>query len=198
MKSIREEWQEEWGRSKHGARTRDEPERRPKISIFREMWDKLGTPSTALRSPGNWNPKLPPARLDASLSSLYNLDFNSRETELGPDYAPLALTLGGHSLIFQEGQWLLQQTPQGAKVRSPKAGDRTRIRRLKNKNRELQEENNALKIRVELLMDMLAETTARLQGSDPGEGGSQDSLAVPQTPQMKRASFQIRSTKRKS
>ncbi|XP_035599847.2 protein chibby homolog 1-like [Oncorhynchus keta] len=186
------------GRSKHGAGPRDEPERRPKMSIFREMWDKLGTPSTALRSPGNWNPKLPPARLDASLSSLYNLDFNSRETELGPDYAPLALTLGGHSLIFQEGQWLLQQTPQGAKGRSPKAGDRTRIRRLKNKNRELQEENNALKIRVELLMDMLAETTARLKGSDPGEGGSQDSLAVPQTPQMKRASFQIRSTKRKS
>uniref|UniRef100_A0A4W5JDG8 Uncharacterized protein n=1 Tax=Hucho hucho TaxID=62062 RepID=A0A4W5JDG8_9TELE len=195
MKSIREEWQEEWGRSKPRAGTRGEPERCPKMSIFREMWDKLGTPSTAF-SPGNWNPKLPPARLDASLSSLYYLDFNTRETELGPDYAPLALTLGGHSLIFQEGQWLLQQRPQGAKGRSPKAGDRTRIHRLKNKNRELQEENNALKIRVELLMDMLAETTARLQGSDPGEGGSQDSLAVP--PQLKRASFQIGYTKRKS
>ncbi|KAK6298532.1 hypothetical protein J4Q44_G00315870 [Coregonus suidteri] len=198
MKSIREEWQEEWGRSKPGTGTRGEPERRPKMSIFREMWDKLGTPSTALRSPGDWNPKLPPARLDASLSSLYYLDFNSRETELGPDYAPPALTLGGHSLIFQEGQWVLQQGPQGANGRSSKARDRTRIHRLKNMNRGLQEENNALKLRVELLMDMLAETTAQLQGSDPGEGGSQDSLVLPQTPQLKKASFQIGSTKRKS
>ncbi|XP_034147541.1 protein chibby homolog 1-like [Esox lucius] len=167
------------------------------MAFFREMWDKLGIPLTALRFPGNWKPKLSPARLDISLSSLYYFDYNCQKTELGPDYTPPALTLGGHSFVFQQGQWALQPESHRACGRGPKDRDRTYIH-LRKRNRELQEENNALKLRTELLMDMLAETTAQLHGSNPGEGGSRDSLEEPQPPRSIRTSFQRGSTKRKT
>ncbi|KAJ8015485.1 hypothetical protein DPEC_G00026630 [Dallia pectoralis] len=167
------------------------------MAVFREMWDKLRSLLTTLGFRSDWKPKLTPIRVDASLSSLYYLDCNSLRTELGPDYPPPALTLGGHRFVFQEGQWAVLPESHQASGRSPKDGDSTYIHLIR-RNRELQKANNALRLRMELVMDMLAETTAHLHGSDPAEQGIQDSLEEPQPPLWIRLSFQSGSTIRKT
>lgn len=107
-----------------------------------------------LRMPlfGNtFSPKKTPPRKSASLSNLHSLDRSTREVELGLDYGTPTMTLAGQSLKFENGQWI---TEVGGAV------DRREAQRLRRRNQQLEEENNLLRLKVDILLDMLAETTA--------------------------------------
>ena len=113
-----------------------------------------------------WNPKPIPGRLNASLSSLYTLDHQALYSELGVSTRPLTLTLSGHTFTFWEGRWQLLNRDQEV---SPEAEERGRVARLKKRNQELREEMNTLRLRVEVLMDMMTEATAQLRELAPGK-----------------------------
>ncbi|XP_070707961.1 protein chibby homolog 1 isoform X2 [Pempheris klunzingeri] len=97
-----------------------------------------------------FSPKKTPPRKSASLSSLHTLDRSTREIELGLDYGPPVMNIGGQSWKFEEGQWM---TESGGNAPSRE------LQRLKKKNVQLEEENNLLKLKIEILLDMLTETT---------------------------------------
>ncbi|KAF3853293.1 hypothetical protein F7725_013981 [Dissostichus mawsoni] len=84
-----------------------------------------------------FSPKKIPPRKSASLSSLHTLDRSTREVELGLEYGPPVMNLGesGGNSSGRE------------------------VQRLKKKNVQLEEENNLLKLKIEILLDMLTETT---------------------------------------
>ncbi|KAI9529301.1 Protein chibby 1 [Dissostichus eleginoides] len=97
-----------------------------------------------------FSPKKIPPRKSASLSSLHTLDRSTREVELGLEYGPPVMNLGGQSWKFEDGQWI-----------SESGGNSSgrEVQRLKKKNVQLEEENNLLKLKIEILLDMLTETT---------------------------------------
>ncbi|XP_059476800.1 protein chibby homolog 1 [Neocloeon triangulifer] len=67
------------------------------------------------------------------------------------------MTLDGHTLIFSEGQWISSGSSTGVISGSKREA-----------MRKLEEENNLLKAKLELMMDMLTEMTAqsRLQAKE--------------------------------
>ncbi|XP_028263234.1 protein chibby homolog 1 isoform X1 [Parambassis ranga] len=97
-----------------------------------------------------FTPKKTPPRKSASLSSLHTLDRSTREIELGLEYGPPVMNIGGQSWKFEEGQWI---TESGGNTSSRE------LQRLKKRNAQLEEENNLLKLKIEILLDMLTETT---------------------------------------
>uniref|UniRef100_A0AAQ4P557 Chibby 1, beta catenin antagonist n=1 Tax=Gasterosteus aculeatus aculeatus TaxID=481459 RepID=A0AAQ4P557_GASAC len=97
-----------------------------------------------------FSPKKIPPRKSASLSSLHTLDRSTREVELGLEYGPPAMNLGGQSWKFEEGQWISESVGNGSGKE---------FQRLKKRNVQLEEENNLLKLKIEILLDMLTETT---------------------------------------
>ncbi|XP_077406946.1 protein chibby homolog 1 isoform X1 [Vanacampus margaritifer] len=98
----------------------------------------------------SFSPKKIPPRKSASLSSLHTLDRSTREMELGLEYGPPSMNIGGHMLKFEDGQWV---TESGGNVSVRE------VERLKKKNLQLEEENNILKLKIEILIDMLTEST---------------------------------------
>ncbi|KAM9425886.1 protein chibby homolog 1-like [Pholidichthys leucotaenia] len=97
-----------------------------------------------------FSPKKTPPRKSASLSSLHTLDRSTREIELGLEYGPPTMNLGGQVLKFEEGQWI---TESGGNASGRE------LQQLKKRNVQLEEENNLLKLKIEVLLDMLTETT---------------------------------------
>ncbi|KAM3860638.1 protein chibby homolog 1-like [Diretmus argenteus] len=98
-----------------------------------------------------FSPKKTPPRKSASLSNLHTLDRSAREIELGIVYGAPVMNIGGQSLKFEDGQWLADS---GGSVPGKE------LQRLKKRNVQLEEENNLLKLKNEILLDMLTETTA--------------------------------------
>ncbi|XP_030631729.1 protein chibby homolog 1 [Chanos chanos] len=98
-----------------------------------------------------FSPKKTPPRKSASLSNLHTLDRSTREVELGLEYGAPVMNIGGQSLKFEEGQWIAES---GGSVSGKE------LQRLKKRNLQLEEENNLLKLKIDLLLDMLSETTA--------------------------------------
>ncbi|XP_071754537.1 protein chibby homolog 1 isoform X2 [Centroberyx gerrardi] len=98
-----------------------------------------------------FSPKKTPPRKSASLSNLHTLDRSTREVELGLEYGAPVMNIGGQSLKFEEGQWIADS---GGNVSGKE------VQRLKKRNMQLEEENNLLKLKIEILLDMLTETTA--------------------------------------
>ncbi|XP_041672163.1 protein chibby homolog 1 isoform X2 [Cheilinus undulatus] len=98
----------------------------------------------------SFSPKKTPPRKSASLSSLHTLDRSIREVELGLEYGQPAMNIGGQSWKFEDGQWM---TESGGNTSSRE------LQRLKKRNVQLEEENNLLKSKIEILLDMLTETT---------------------------------------
>ncbi|XP_063796549.1 protein chibby homolog 1 [Pseudophryne corroboree] len=98
-----------------------------------------------------FSPKKTPPRKSASLSNLHALDRTVKEVELGLDYGVPNINLGGQSLKFENGQWIAE---------SGGSGSHKELQRLRKRNMQLEEENNLLRLKVELLLDMLSETTA--------------------------------------
>ncbi|XP_063077334.1 protein chibby homolog 1 [Engraulis encrasicolus] len=98
-----------------------------------------------------FSPKKTPPRKSASMSNLHTLDRSTREVELGLEYGSPMMTIGGQSLKFEDGQWISES---GGTVSGKE------MQRLKKRNQQLEEENNLLRLKVDLLLDMLSETTA--------------------------------------
>ncbi|XP_051958528.1 protein chibby homolog 1-like [Xyrauchen texanus] len=98
-----------------------------------------------------FSPKKTPPRKSASLSNLHTLDRSTREIELGLEYGAPVMNIGGQSLKFEDGQWI---TESAGNVSGKE------VQRLKKRNLQLEEENNLLKIKIEVLLDMLSESTA--------------------------------------
>ncbi|NXN13387.1 CBY1 protein, partial [Indicator maculatus] len=95
-----------------------------------------------------FRPKKTPPRKCASLSSLYFTDRSNREIELGLEYGTPTVNLPGHSLKFENGQWVAES--------GSFAGDNREMQRLRKRNQQLQEENNLLRLKVEILLDMVS------------------------------------------
>ncbi|KAF5928125.1 hypothetical protein HPG69_017665 [Diceros bicornis minor] len=90
-------------------------------------------------------------KLDAV--SHLQLDRSTREVELGLDYGTPTMNLAGQSLKFENGQWITETGISGGV-------DRREAQRLRRRNQQLEEENNLLRLKVDILLDMLSETTA--------------------------------------
>ncbi|GCB82481.1 hypothetical protein scyTo_0022336, partial [Scyliorhinus torazame] len=99
-----------------------------------------------------FSPKKTPPRKSASLSSLHTLDRMSREVELGLDHGTPVMNIGGQSLKFDNGQWVSESIGDG--------GSQKEVQRLRRRNQQLEEENNLLRLKIDILLDMLSETTA--------------------------------------
>ncbi|KAG7226519.1 hypothetical protein INR49_003841 [Caranx melampygus] len=93
-----------------------------------------------------FSPKKTPPRKSASLSSLHTLDRSTREIELGLEYGPPAMNIGGQSWKFEEGQWLTESAGNASS---------RELQQLKKKNMQLEEENNLLKVKIDKLLDMV-------------------------------------------
>ncbi|NWU14462.1 CBY1 protein, partial [Oxyruncus cristatus] len=100
----------------------------------------------------SFSPKKTPPRKWASLSNLHFLDRSTREVELGLEYGTPSMNLAGQSLKFENGQWVSES--------GSFTGDRRELQRLRKRNQQLEEENNLLRLKVDILLDMLSETTA--------------------------------------
>ncbi|KAF7649455.1 hypothetical protein LDENG_00141030 [Lucifuga dentata] len=120
--------------SKHGFVKRQDLKTSLKMSLFRNTFA----------------PKKTPPRRSASLSSLHTLDHSTREIELGLECGTPVMNIGGQSWKFEDGQWL---TESGGNTSSRE------MQRLMKRNVQLEEENNLLKLKIEVLLDMLTETT---------------------------------------
>ncbi|XP_072167762.1 protein chibby homolog 1-like [Diadema setosum] len=115
-----------------------------------------------------FNTKKTPPRRSASLNNLNRLESSIREEEYGMTYGQPKVKLGGQELKFDEdnGMWIAESGPSGG------ISQREFIK-LRKQNQSLSEENNLLKLKIELLLDMLAETTAEkhLMEKDLGDYG---------------------------
>ncbi|XP_018616933.1 protein chibby homolog 1 isoform X1 [Scleropages formosus] len=98
-----------------------------------------------------FSPKKTPPRRSASLSNLHTLDRSTREIELGLEYGAPVMNIGGQSLKFEDGQWI---SDSGGSVSAKE------VQKLKKRNLQLEEENNLLRLKIDILLDMLSETTA--------------------------------------
>ncbi|XP_068111096.1 protein chibby homolog 1 [Hyperolius riggenbachi] len=98
-----------------------------------------------------FSPKKTPPRKSASLSNLHALDRTTKEVELGLDYGAPSITIAGQSLKFENGHWVTE---------SGGSGSQKELQRLRKRNLQLEEENNLLRLKVDILLDMLSETTA--------------------------------------
>lgn len=101
-----------------------------------------------------FTPKKTPPRRAQSLSNL-NLDADQSQAEFGVDgYSGVKLNLGGQEVAFENGMWVTESGGGGG------AGNQKEVMRLKKTNQQLHEENNLLKLKVDILLDMLAEKSA--------------------------------------
>ncbi|XP_022374850.1 protein chibby homolog 1 isoform X3 [Enhydra lutris kenyoni] len=78
------------------------------------------------------------------------LDRSTREVELGLDYGTPTMNLAGQSLKFENGQWIAEMGISGGV-------DRREAQRLRRRNQQLEEENNLLRLKVDILLDMAPE-----------------------------------------
>uniref|UniRef100_A0A8C5QT09 Chibby 1, beta catenin antagonist n=1 Tax=Leptobrachium leishanense TaxID=445787 RepID=A0A8C5QT09_9ANUR len=92
-----------------------------------------------------FSPKKTPPRKSASLSNLHSLDRTTKEVELGLDYGLPSINIAGQSLKFENGQWITE---------SGGTGSLKEIQRLRKRNLQLEEENNLLRLKVDILLDM--------------------------------------------
>ncbi|XP_031833096.1 beta catenin antagonist chibby [Nomia melanderi] len=85
---------------------------------------------------------------------LINKDLSPQriEKELGPNVGPIRLKLGDQETVFESGVWI----PESGKV----GGTFKENEKLKKEIKRLEEENNLLKLKFEVLLDMLTQATA--------------------------------------
>ncbi|XP_067670838.1 protein chibby homolog 1-like isoform X1 [Haliotis asinina] len=98
-----------------------------------------------------FSPKKTPPRRAQSLSNLH-LDATQSRAEFGLDYGPIKVNLGGSEVAFENGVWIPESGAGGASHKE--------VSRLRKQSQQLQEENNLLKFKIDILLDMLAETSA--------------------------------------
>jgi len=100
----------------------------------------------------SFSPKKAAPRKAASLTNLAGLDVSQRAQEFGLEYGAASLKLNGADFKFEDGIWQSESGIGGVPHKE--------MVKLKKENTRLTEENNMLKLKIDLLLDMLAETTA--------------------------------------
>lgn len=98
-----------------------------------------------------FSPKKTPPRRAHSLSNLH-LDATQSQEEFGPNVGNVKVRLGGQEIAFENGLWV-QDSGAGA-------ASHKEVMKLRKANQQLQEENNLLKLKMDILLDMLAEASA--------------------------------------
>ena len=96
-----------------------------------------------------FSPKKGVARKWPSLSNL-NLDASTQQTEFGLDYGPIKIKLGDNEIVFDKGQWISEAGGGGSGT-----GSQRNLMNLQQENHHLHEENNLLKLKLEILLDMV-------------------------------------------
>lgn len=103
---------------------------------------------------------------------IFQLDRSAREFELGLDHGPPVLNINGQSWIFEDGQWMMRKywapfysdihqchTSHEMIVPSESHGSSLELwrnfQRLKKQYEQVKEENNFLKLKYELLMEVV-------------------------------------------
>uniref|UniRef100_A0A0B6ZNN5 Protein chibby homolog 1 n=1 Tax=Arion vulgaris TaxID=1028688 RepID=A0A0B6ZNN5_9EUPU len=97
-----------------------------------------------------FSPKKTPPRRAQSLSNLH-LDATESKAEFGIDYGALKVSLGGNEVAFENGLWINE---------SGAGSGHKQVSQLRKQNETLHEENNLLKLKIDILLDMLAEKSA--------------------------------------
>ncbi|CAL8079098.1 unnamed protein product [Calicophoron daubneyi] len=99
-----------------------------------------------------------PARKASSMTNLSQLDATTKSQEFSVDFGPIRTRLSGRDLVFRDGNWVIENADSSMNTLQT---DRETVR-VRKENHQLTEENNLLKLKVEILLDMLAETTAEV------------------------------------
>ena len=98
-----------------------------------------------------FSPKKTPPRRAHSLSNI-SLDADQAREEFGPNVGPVKLRLGGNEVQFENGMWVQETGGGGASHKE--------VMKLRKENQQISEENNLLKLKIDILLDMLAEASA--------------------------------------
>ncbi|XP_066927885.1 protein chibby homolog 1-like [Clytia hemisphaerica] len=104
--------------------------------------------------------KVPKRKADAGSTDPSQLsDKSALDPNLDFSQTPLKLSLGGQKMIFQNGVWIA--TDEQGSQSSMRDNDLSHA--AKEKILTLEEENNMLKYKIELLLDMLAVSQSDIQ-----------------------------------
>ncbi|XP_022240264.1 protein chibby homolog 1-like [Limulus polyphemus] len=102
-----------------------------------------------------FSPKRTTPRKSSSLSNItHDLDPAYIQEELGVNYGPIKLQLGNQLAKFVNGQWIIDSKRSNASLKETEE--------LKQQNKQLIEENNLLKYKLEIMLDLLTEKTLEL------------------------------------
>ncbi|XP_014209437.1 protein chibby homolog 1 [Copidosoma floridanum] len=99
----------------------------------------------------SFSPKKTPTRKASVSLASKDLSQKRIEKELGPNVGEIRICLGDQQAVFDGGLWI----PETGKV----GGTFKENEKLKKEVQKLQEENNLLKVKFELLLDMMTQTT---------------------------------------
>lgn len=102
-----------------------------------------------------FSPKKTPQRKVSISLATKDLSPKRIEKELGPDIGQIRLRLGDQQATFDGGTWI----PESGKI----AGTFKENEKLKKDIKKLEEENNLLKLKYNLILDMITEKTAEIQ-----------------------------------
>ncbi|KAK4307972.1 hypothetical protein Pmani_020298 [Petrolisthes manimaculis] len=103
----------------------------------------------------SFSPGRSPPRRSSSLSSLRR-ESDKAGQDLSQEFGKIKLNIGGQNATFEDGEWVSDGVGGGSRGRVSSR----EVARLRQQNQSLQEENNLLKLKVELLLDMLTEKSA--------------------------------------